>query len=243
MTRSEDWHHPDFDEAYIKKVKFEVTNLEVLPPMTGYNIQVDYLLDLCRSLKEKYIPPIYNNVVPFIVIDAGGVGLPVLDLLKQKIREGQGNFYVYPIRYTAGFYPKEGEKGVKNVPKGEVFQSLMVAMQNGEIEVTDTSKFAAILREEMRNFKITYRESGTATMEARTGHDDVLCSVANGLYALKKRGHVIYFEKSPLDYAGQVSYKPHTIDQQLADLNKKKENRLDPNQIRAELEREIKKDK
>ncbi len=182
LVKAETRHKPEFDPEYVQSTKYKVVALELLPMMIPYNEQVDYILALAQEMREKYYD---HRVSPSITLDAGGVGLPVLDLLRERMQNGP-SFPVYPIRYTGGFYPSQGQKSIRNIPKNEVFQVLNVAMQNGEIEICDTSKNAQILREEFRNFKITYHESGMTTMEAGRGHDDLLCSVGNGLYFLKR---------------------------------------------------------
>jgi len=203
LIKEEARYKPDFDPEYVRETKYRVVALQLLPMMIPYNEQVDYVLNLCKQMQENY--QVYN-VKPGIVLEAGGVGLPVLDLLCERMRSGP-SYYVYPIRFTGGFYPSAGQKSIHNIPKAEVFQVLNVAMQNAEVEINDVSKYAPILREEFRNFKITYRESGMATMEAGRGHDDLLFSVGNGLYFLKKR--ILAYAVNPLPerssyYTGSV---------------------------------------
>jgi hypothetical protein len=190
LIREEKRIKPGFDPEFVEEIKYRVVSLGLLPMMTPYTKQADYVLGIAGQLKEKY----NNRIIPTITLDAGGVGLPVLDVLHERMRQGKQRYPVFPIRYTGGFYPSAGKKSIRNVPKAEIFQVLMVAMQNQEIEINDDTKYAPILREEMRNFKTKYHERGLQTMEAARGHDDLLCSVADGLYMLKKRTRIFACE-------------------------------------------------
>jgi len=181
---------PGFDPEFTEETKFREIGLEILPMQVPYTQQCDFLIALAGQVKDTYRD---HKITPTIVLDASGIGVPILDVLKDRMREGP-RFPIFPIRYTGGYFSSHGQKSIRNVPKSEIFQTLMITMQNGLLEIDDSLKHAPTLRSEMQNFKIKYHENGVATMEAAgTAHDDLLCSVADAIYFLKKkiRGYAV----------------------------------------------------
>lgn len=108
-----------------------------------------------------------------LVVDATGVGRPVVDLLrKARLRP-------IPVVITSGDRVTV-EGGFLRVPKRDLAGSLQVLLQTQRLKIAATHPLVPVLTEEMKNFKVKLTLSGHDTYGAwREGqHDDLILSVA-----------------------------------------------------------------
>jgi hypothetical protein len=121
-----------------------------------------------------------------LVVDATGVGRPVLDLFDQATRENRLDFWSDEVTLTGG--EKEGERG-RTVPKFEIVRSVEVLLQTKRLRVVPTIPLADVLRAELENFRATVTLTGRVRLEAEgTGHDDIVMALAMAVWKPKWTG-------------------------------------------------------
>jgi hypothetical protein len=108
-----------------------------------------------------------------LVVDSTGVGRPVVDMLRQ-----QG---LKPIAVTiTGGDTVTLDAGDYRVPKRDLVGAVQVLLQTERLKIAKALPEAAILQEELLNFKVKITEDAHDTYGAwRTGtHDDLVLAVA-----------------------------------------------------------------
>ena len=137
---------------------------------TAYPVLVDTLTDLLRR------PPLAGQTD--LVVDATGVGRPVLDLLDAAKRSGALDTWARPVTITAGLV-----EGAGTVPKYALVQAVEVALQTGRLRIADGLPLAPVLREELLNFQAKVSPTGHARFEAAgAGHDDLVVALALAVF-------------------------------------------------------------
>ena len=159
--------------------QFHVRYLERFPLGTPYP-------DVVRRVTEgkKELEASSGGTVP-LVVDATGVGLPVVDLFKEaKLR---------PISvWIHGGETVSQEGRTYRVPKRDLAGVLQVLFQSGRIKVARGLREAETLMRELQNFKVKINiQAGHDSYEAwREGdHDDLVLAVALACwYGLRRKG-------------------------------------------------------
>lgn len=135
--------------------------------------------EVCKLAREKSLDS------PLIVVDAGGVGRGVIDLLVSEKMPGR----LVPITITGGdtsTKTKWNDTGIVayRVPKHLLVSAVQINLQNKTLKVVPTIEHAAILKSEMENFRIRVTIAGNELYNAREGkHDDILLATALALWA------------------------------------------------------------
>jgi len=145
--------------------KYQLRRLERLPLGTTYPAVVTHV----KELMEK--EPLRGHVL--LVVDATGVGLPVLDLLDQEGLRPIG------ITITGGTEATYVGRGY-HVPKRDLVTNLQVLAQSGRLKVAENLPLAHIFVNELLKFKVEINKRGHDSYEAwREGvHDDLVLAVA-----------------------------------------------------------------
>lgn len=127
------------------------------------------IVDRMASVAERYDAT--------VVVDATGVGRPVVDLLRPRCPR------LVPVLITAGSHAHRDERGFWCVPKSVLISGMQVAMQNQRVRVAP-QPLAEVLTREMRTFRMKLGTKGHASYEAwREGdHDDLVLMLAMGLW-------------------------------------------------------------
>lgn len=109
-----------------------------------------------------------------IVVDATGVGAPVVDMLRES------NPLLVAITITGGSTVNKIDNYNYTVPKRDLISNLQVLYQNKQIKISNEISEAEILVKELLNFKVKISTAGHDSYEAwREGiHDDLVLSVA-----------------------------------------------------------------
>ena len=112
-----------------------------------------------------------------LVVDATGVGRPVLDDMQASGLQPIG------ITITAGNAPQRVDAMDWTVPKRDLVSTMAVLLQNGRLHIAAALEHAPTLTSELSNFKATITLAGNDTYGAdapwREGnHDDLVFAVA-----------------------------------------------------------------
>ena len=114
-----------------------------------------------------------------IVMDATGVGRPVVDMVRERTRS-----LVVPVVITGGQHARVDELGYWHVPKRVLVAAAQVAMQNQAVAIPRALPLAATIEGELRAFKMRQSAAGNMQFEAwRAGeHDDLVLMLTMGLW-------------------------------------------------------------
>ena len=115
------------------------------------------------------------------MVDATGVGAPVVDLLRQSGLEP------IPVVITGG--DKESRsKGTWRVPKQILVSTMQVVLQTGRLQIASSLSDAQTLVQEMLDFRVKINVNAHAVFEPwRDGsHDDLVLSLAIALWEAER---------------------------------------------------------
>ncbi len=145
--------------------KYQLRRLERLPLGTTYPAVVTHV----KELMEK--DPLRGHVL--LVVDATGVGLPVIDLLNEEGLSPIG------ITITGGHKAEWGGYNY-HVPKRDLVTNLQVLSQSGRLKIAESLPLARTFVNELLNFKVKINTRGHDSYEAwREGvHDDLVLAVS-----------------------------------------------------------------
>jgi hypothetical protein len=118
-----------------------------------------------------------------LVVDATGVGRPVVDLLR---REGPG-CTLMPVTITGGASESRGG-GYYGVPKRDLVTGLQVLLQSGGLQIASGIPYGAALAAEMAEMRVKLTAAGNMQFGAwREGtHDDLVLAVALACWGARK---------------------------------------------------------
>lgn len=115
-----------------------------------------------------------------LVIDGTGIGRPVLDIFRASGIDAR------TITITAGLKPTGTLRHAK-VPKRDLVNSVLLALQAGTLQIAADSPHAATLAHELAELRAKINASGRDTYNAAAGsHDDLIIAVAIALWSLEK---------------------------------------------------------
>lgn len=158
----------------------ERTELEVPTPRARWRYSIrhidrvrrvayDKIVERARMLCERL------DEQPVLVVDATGVGRPVVDLLERfRIRAE-----VVPVTITGGTAAvRHGREWA--VPKRDLASTTAVLMQTDRLLLGPTVPWAEALVRELQSFRVRISSSGHDTYEAwrESDHDDLVLSVS-----------------------------------------------------------------
>jgi hypothetical protein len=146
-----------------------------------------------------------------LVVDATGVGVAVVDLLKAARLQVQSCRWV---TITGG--EKVTSDGMRlSIPKRDLVGVLQVVLQTGRLKIADGLPLAKLLTEELLGFQVKISEAGRDSYGAwREGaHDDLVLATALACW-LSDRGRVVV--GPPIKYGFGSPTKPKVFDWQNA---------------------------
>jgi hypothetical protein len=115
-----------------------------------------------------------------LVVDAGGVGRAVADLIRQEIRglprSGSPKIKFLPVTATAGSHTNIGAGSI-NVPKKDLITAAVVAMQQGILRIGDVES-ANLLKAELQEYRSKLTKRGYETFEGAGRNDDLVYALA-----------------------------------------------------------------
>jgi hypothetical protein len=164
-----------------QQVTLSLRHLERPPLGTPYPVQVDRLRAICAKLRERA-----NVAGVSCVVDATGVGRPVVDLMR---RDGLAGASIMPVMITGGSAAPRFEGGSWHVCKRDLVTALQLSLYSGEVGVADRLPLSDLLMSELQNFRLKITAAGNDTYEAwRSGqHDDLVLALALPVWASRER--------------------------------------------------------
>jgi hypothetical protein len=175
-------YHPDESKWPRHRVALEyhVRHLERPALGTKYTKIVERITELIQKVGGE----------PVLVVDATGVGRPVVDMLWRDISESlEGtDIRVTPgnITITGGDSVSRGADGGLRVPKRDLVGAPLVLLQNRQLKIAEGLALRDTLVKELLNFRVkinisTAHDSYEAWREG--DHDDLVLSVAMACWA------------------------------------------------------------
>lgn len=156
--------------------------------------------DVVRSLERPDLGTPYTDIVRRLgvivrnsalsdgvdlLLDATGVGRPVVDLAREELRGVPGVRLVAIVIGSGITAAQNATTGYWTVPKKVLVVSMQVALQSRKLRVAQGLALASTLVDEMRSFKLKVSvETGHQSFEAwRSGdHDDLVLMAAMGAW-------------------------------------------------------------
>lgn len=112
-----------------------------------------------------------------LIVDATGVGAPVVDLLRQEL--ASTSIPLVPVVFTSGDTPRS-DGGIFRVPKKDLIHGLVVLFEEGKLRLIDDHPEARALIAELANMRIKVTSETQAGYEAwrQNQHDDLVFALA-----------------------------------------------------------------
>jgi hypothetical protein len=108
-----------------------------------------------------------------IIVDATGVGRPIIDLFRV------GDLAVVALTITGGIRANWRSRTEVVVPKRELVSSLLSVFQSYRLKIADNIKHRRELEQELINFQPKIVSQDLVTLEGRGGyHDDFVLSIS-----------------------------------------------------------------
>jgi hypothetical protein len=140
-----------------------------------------------------------------LIIDAGGVGRAVRDLVREEIsrrRENLPRIHFWPINATSGGRVTVNGSFI-NVPKKDLITSAVVALQDGTLRIGDVEN-ADLLLKELAEYRIKLTKKGHEQFEGAGRNDDLVYSLALACWAwshTRKENDVSHSNAGPRPFA------------------------------------------
>lgn len=133
-----------------------------------------------------------------LVVDATGVGRPIVDLLRMQRLECQLWPVIITSAHTVGW-----SSGCYTVPKRDLIVGLQVLVQRGRLEAAKGMREWPVLVKEMGEMRVETPSGARERFGAREGaHDDLVLAVALACWAAERvhpeRGGTCGFVQRPL---------------------------------------------
>jgi hypothetical protein len=165
------------EETLPTRHSLSIRHLERLPLRMPYPDQANHVV------RMMYTAPLTQNTD--LVVDATGVGRPVVDLFRKAGLKPIG------ITITGGDGHSYSRGGYR-VAKLLLVSRLQALLHAGDIKIAADLPEAAALVSELQEFRATFTDAGNAAFGARIGrHDDlVLATAIAAWYATDGQGRV-----------------------------------------------------
>jgi hypothetical protein len=147
-------------------------HLKRYPLRTAYQ---DVVKDVAAMLRKH---PLRGKDIA-LLMDLGNAGQAVLEMFRHIGIRG-----VIPVLIHGGYQTSyDPQDGTYKVPKRDLVQAAQVALQNRRLEISGALPDAAVLVEELRNFRGTVSEAGNDRYEARDReHDDLVLALSMAVW-------------------------------------------------------------
>ena len=138
-----------------------------------------------------------------IVLDATGVGRPVVDMLKR-----QTSVSIRAVVWTSGEHETQPSYDVHRVPKRDLVTSLEVVLQARRIEFTPDCRLLEDMRAELQAYEFSIaRNSGHLSFEGAAGsHDDLVSALMLAVWFGERPGLDDLWGAELAEYQAQLAY-------------------------------------
>jgi hypothetical protein len=114
-----------------------------------------------------------------IVIDATGVGRPIVDMLRARTRTS-----VLAVTFTGGASETETDPYTSRVPKRDLVTALEVVLQGRRLHAVPGLSLVEDLRAELSHFEVNISSRGHDTYDGASGkHDDLVMALCLATWA------------------------------------------------------------
>jgi hypothetical protein len=162
--------------AYDIKAAINLRYLVRLPLGTTYPNVVGRIQEVMGSKTLE------SGTSRHLVVDATGVGRPVIDLLQAERMPCR----LWPVTITSGTGETFGTDGYK-VPKRDLIVGVQLMLQNGELNIASGLADGEALKRELSSMRVSMTAGGREKFGAQSGeHDDLVLAVALAVWGLKK---------------------------------------------------------
>ena len=159
-------------ETEFEDPQYAIRGLERIPLETKYTDVVD-------QIRAKLNRAVNRNYDCTLVVDATGVGQPVVEMFRSL----PPRVTLAPVVITsAGSESKAKEEW--RVPKNDLIAGLQVMLETGSLQVAAGLQFANALLEELLEFRATASAKGNEIYEGP--HDDLVLAVALAVWRARK---------------------------------------------------------
>lgn len=166
----------DFLEGEEKVYEAVLRFLEKMELGSGYPAVVSRVKTIMLN------PKIARDKI-ILLVDATGVGVPVIQMMKEEGLKPIG------ITITGGKTENMNDLGY-TVPKGELVSALQVLFQSRRLKIPKELELKDEFIKELQNFRIKISEKANDIYGADEGyHDDLVISVALGAWYLTRTKH------------------------------------------------------
>lgn len=162
------------DEEYPRR--YAVPHIDRFPLMTGYEHVISHVVNLFST---KEMSPKHDR---YIVIDAGGVGRPVLEMLQRKL--DLLGVDVIGVTITGGFDVVRSAMNDYRVPKRDIVGAIQSALGGRRLRVAAGLSDAEQLEHELRQMTLKITPSGHDQYEALSekDHDDIVMALGIAIW-------------------------------------------------------------
>lgn len=162
------------DEEYPRR--YEVPHIDRFQLMTGYEHVVTHVVSLFMT------PELSPKHDRYLVVDAGGVGRPVLEMLQRKL--DLLSVDVIGVTITGGFDVVRSAMNDYRVPKRDIAGAIQSALGGRRLRVASGLEDAAQLEHELRQMSLKITKTGHDQYEALSerDHDDIVMAMGIALW-------------------------------------------------------------
>lgn len=172
------------DFAHLAFSRLRLRHIEKIALRTSYTEIVDRIVEMVsvfnqlnlRSEDERYGSP------ATIVVDAGGCGAPILDMLRRELHLNRLRHpRLVGVNITAGAKPSYSA-GKHNIPKRDLVTTFQIAIENQDFDIAANLPEQRELIRELARFERRFTAHGSQVFEAAKGHDDLVMSLLLSVY-------------------------------------------------------------
>jgi hypothetical protein len=121
---------------------------------------------------------------PTMVVDATGVGRPVVDMLRKRSKAS-----LRAVTFTGGDKEKKSDAYSSRVPKRDLVTALEVVLQSRRLHVVPDCPLQEDLAAELQSFEVNLNARGHDTYDGASGkHDDLVSALMLALWYAERHG-------------------------------------------------------
>jgi hypothetical protein len=130
-------------------------------------------VDVVAEVKALLARPPLTDLSVALLVDAGGVGVAVLDLMRQQ------GLRPYSITATGGDRVNLAAPEDIRVPKRELVAAAQICLAEGRLRISAGLEHAPTLTKELQDYRVSISIAGHDSYAAREGeHDDLVFAAA-----------------------------------------------------------------